>query len=215
MKKYLKLMRIHHYLKNVLVFAALACSGMLFDGRKLLDCLLGFLAFCLISSVVYIINDIRDREKDRVHPTKCTRPIASGAVSVQHASILAVELFFLSMGCNTLVFSLPATLLLLAYLALNLAYSAGLKNVPIVDVAILVSGFWIRVLYGALITGIHISDWLYLTVIALAFFLSLGKRRNELKQLKDGQTREVLKAHPIAFLDKMMYLGAFLLPVRS
>ncbi len=206
MKHYLKLMRIHHYLKNVLVFAALACSGMLFDGEKFLDCLLGFAAFSMISSVVYIVNDIRDREKDRNHPTKCKRPIAAGTVSVHNAWILAAVLVVLSGLCNYLVFSLPATVLLLAYLLLNLAYSFGLKKIPIVDVAILVSGFWIRVHYGALITGIQVSNWLYLTVIALAFYLSLGKRRNELKQTKDGETREVLKAYPISFLDKMMYM---------
>ena len=206
MKKYLKLMRVHHYLKNILVFAALACSGMLFDGKKFTHCLLGFVAFCMVCSVVYIINDIMDREKDRCHPTKCRRPIASGAVSVQKACALAAVLFIVACLCNYLVFSLPATLLLGAYLLLNLAYSFGLKNVPIVDVAILVSGFWIRVLYGALITDIHISDWLYLTIVMLAFFLALGKRRNELKRMKDGETREVLKAYPIAFLDKMMYM---------
>ena len=206
MKKYLKLMRIHHYLKNVLVFAALACSGMLFNSRKFLNCLLGFIAFCMVCSVVYIINDIMDREKDRCHPTKCHRPIASGAVSVTQAGWLAAGLMLVALICNFFVFSLPATLLLCGYLILNLAYSMGLKKIPIVDVVILVSGFWIRVLYGALITDIHISDWLYLTIVMLAFFLALGKRRNELKNLKGGETREVLKAYPVAFLDKMMYM---------
>ena len=206
MKKYLKLMRIHHYLKNLLVFAALACSGLLFDGRKLLSCFLGFAAFSMISSVVYIINDIMDREKDRCHPKKCKRPIASGAVSPTQAGILAAVLFFIALICNGLIFSLPATALLFAYLILNLAYSLGLKKIPIVDVAILVSGFWIRVLYGALITGIQISDWLYLTIVMLAFFLALGKRRNELKHSKSGETRDVLKAYPITFLDKSMYM---------
>ena len=206
MKKYLKLMRIHHYLKNLLVFAALACSGMLFDSRKLLSCILGFFAFSLISSVVYIINDIMDREKDRCHPKKRFRPIASGAVSPVQAGFLAGGLFLLALLCNGLIFSIPATALLLGYLILNLGYSLGLKKIPLVDVAILVSGFWIRVLYGALITGIQISDWLYLTIVMLAFFLALGKRRNELKHNKAGETRDVLKAYPIAFLDKSMYM---------
>lgn len=206
MKKYLKLMRIHHYLKNLLVFAALACSGMLFDSRKLLSCILGFFAFSLISSVVYIINDIMDREKDRCHPKKRFRPIASGAVSPVQAGFLAGGLFLLALLCNGLIFSIPATALLLGYLILNLGYSLGLKKIPLVDVAILVSGFWIRVLYGALITGIKISDWLYLTIVMLAFFLALGKRRNELKHNKAGETRDVLKAYPIAFLDKSMYM---------
>ena len=206
MKKYLKLMRIHHYLKNILVFAALACSGLLFDSRKLLSCVLGFAAFSMISSVVYIINDIMDREKDRCHPKKCNRPIASGDISPTQAGFLAAGLLAAALLCNGLVFSLPATALLLTYLILNLAYSLGLKKIPIVDVAILVSGFWIRVHYGALITGIQVSDWLYLTIVMLAFFLALGKRRNEVKHLKNGETRDVLKAYPIAFLDKVMYM---------
>ena len=147
-----------------------------------------------------------DREKDRCHPKKQFRPIASGAVSPLQAGFLAGGLFLLALLCNGLIFSLPATALLLGYLILNLGYSLGLKKVPLVDVAILVSGFWIRVLYGALITGIKISDWLYLTIVMLAFFLALGKRRNELKHNKAGETRDVLKAYPIAFLDKSMYM---------
>lgn len=206
MKKYIKLMRVHHYIKNFLVFAALVCSGQLFNGEKLLAGALGFGAFCLISSVIYVVNDIRDVEKDRLHPTKCKRPIASGAVSVKQGWLLAVGLFVLSMGLNALEFHPVSTALLLLYFVLNLAYSFGLKNVPMVDVTILVSGFLIRILYGAFITGITISNWLYLTVIALAFYFSLGKRRNELKHLKDGQTRKVLQYYPIAFLDKSMYM---------
>ena len=206
MKKYLKLMRIHHYIKNLLVFAALACSGMLFEGSKLLSCILGFAAFSLISSVVYIINDIMDREKDRCHPKKRHRPIASGAISPVQAGFFAGGLFLLALLCNGLIFSISSTALLLGYLVLNLGYSMGLKRVPLVDVTILVSGFWIRVLYGALITGIQVSDWLYLTIVMLAFFLALGKRRNELKHNKSGETRDVLKAYPIAFLDKSMYM---------
>lgn len=83
--KYLRLMRVHHYLKNVLVFAALACSGELFNWGKLLIVLVGFVSFCALSSVIYIVNDIQDREKDAMHPTKCKRPIASGVVSVRQA----------------------------------------------------------------------------------------------------------------------------------
>ena len=90
MKEYLKLMRVHHYIKNFLVFAPLACSGKLFVMNKLLPGIAGFWAFCLISSAVYILNDLKDVEKDRKHPTKCKRPIASGAVSPQSAAILAV-----------------------------------------------------------------------------------------------------------------------------
>lgn len=204
MKHYIKLMRPHHYIKNFLVFAALACSGQLFDPKKLFAGFAGFIAFCMISSVVYIINDIRDVEKDRMHPTKCKRPIAAGTVSVKNAWVLAFVLLVIAIACNFLTFHRIATLLLFLYLILNLAYSFGLKNIPLVDVTILVAGFLIRILYGAFVTGIVISNWLYLTVIALAFYFGLGKRRNELKHISDGQTRKVLQSYPISFLDKNM-----------
>ncbi len=206
MKNYIKLIRVKHYIKNLLVLAALACSGQLFVREKLFAGLAGFGAFCMISSVVYIINDIRDREKDRQHPTKCTRPIASGAVSVKAAGVLAVLLFVIAGVLNYFAFSIPATVLLALYLILNLAYSLGLKNIPIVDVAILVSGFLIRVLYGALVTGIDVSNWLYFTVVALSFYFALGKRRNELSRLGSDGTRKVLSAYPVSFLDKTMYM---------
>jgi len=204
MKHSLKLMRVHHYIKNFLVFAALACSGQLFDLSKLTAGIAGFVAFCMVSSVVYIINDIRDVEKDRRHPTKCRRPIAAGTVSVKGAWVLAGVLLTVALICNWLTYTSQSTALLGLYLGLNLAYSFGLKNIPIVDVTILVAGFLIRILYGAVVTGITISNWLYLTVIALAFYFALGKRRNELKQIGDGETRKVLKAYPVSFLDKNM-----------
>lgn len=206
MKNYIKLMRVHHYIKNFLVFAALACSGQFFNLSKLLSALLGFVAFCMISSVIYIINDICDVEKDRLHPIKKKRPIASGKVSVRNAIILAVVLFIISIVCNFKNFSIYGILLLLAYFILNSGYSLGLKNIAIVDISILVSGFLIRILYGSVITGISISNWLYLTVISAAFYFALGKRRNELKKINNGKTRKVLKAYPEAFLDKNMYM---------
>lgn len=204
MKHYIKLMRVHHYIKNLLVFAALACSGQFFHAGKLLTGLLGFAAFCMVSSIVYIINDIRDVEKDRLHPTKCKRPIAAGTVPVKKAWILAAVLCVAALICNGLVFHPMSSGLLLLYLVLNLAYSFGLKNVPLVDVTILVAGFLIRILYGAIVTGITVSNWLYLTVIALAFYFALGKRRNELKQLGEGETRKVLEFYPLNFLNNSM-----------
>lgn len=203
MKRYLKLMRIHHYIKNILVFAALACSGQFFDVEKLSSAVAAFVAFSMVSSVVYIINDIRDREKDRKHPTKCNRPIAAGTVSVKSACVLAAVLLVIAAVCNGVTFRITSTLLLALYFALNLGYSFGLKNIPIVDISILVAGFLIRILYGAFVTGITISNWLYLTVIALSFYFALGKRRNELKQV-GGETRKVLMAYPLNFLDKNM-----------
>ena len=205
MNRYLKLMRVHHYMKNLLVFAALVCSGQLFVPAKLCAGVLGFFAFCATSSAIYIINDIRDCEKDRRHPTKCRRPIASGAVSVCNAIILAVVLFVLAALFIAPVFKLSAVLLLLLYIVLNLAYSFGLKNVPIADITVLAAGFVIRVIYGAQLTDIVISNWLYLSVFALSFYLALGKRRGELIHVSDDHnTRSVLKAYPLDFLNRSM-----------
>ena len=206
MKPYLKLMRVHHYIKNLLILAALACSGQFFSCDKLAAGLFGLLSFCMMPSVVYIVNDIRDIEKDKVHPTKCGRPIASGAVSVRNARILAAVLLVGAVLFNFLTFNVSSTLLMVLYLLLNLAYSFGLKNIPLIDVTILVSGFLIRVLYGAIITEITISNWLYMMVIAIAFYFALGKRRNELKKINSGETRKVLRAYPADFLDRSMYM---------
>lgn len=204
MNRYLKLMRVHHYMKNLLVFAALVCSGQLFVPAKLCAGVLGFFAFCATSSAIYIINDIRDCEKDRRHPTKCRRPIASGTVSVRNAIILAVVLFILAALFIAPVFKLSAVLLLLLYIVLNLAYSFGIKNVPIADITVLAAGFVTRVIYGAQLTEIIISNWLYLAVFAMSFYLALGKRRGELIQVADGDTRSVLKAYPLDFLNRNM-----------
>lgn len=205
-KQYLKLMRPKHYIKNCLVFAALACSGHLFEKDRFLAGVVGFAAFSFVSSVVYIVNDIQDREKDACHPTKRNRPIAAGTVSVPAAWIMAFLLLVAALGCNAAVFHVSSTLLLLLYLGLNLGYSFGLKNVPLVDVTILTAGFLIRVLYGAVATGIVISDWLWLTVIAISFYFSLGKRRNELQKISGGETRAVLAFYTPRFLDKAMYM---------
>lgn len=204
MKKYIKLMRVHHYIKNLLVFVALICSGCLFDFEKFSKCIMGFLAFCTISSVVYIINDIKDVAKDRAHPTKCKRPIASGEVTNNQALLLAVILSMLALFFNYFTYSFESLFLLVLYFAMNIAYSLGLKNYTIIDIAILVSGFLIRIIYGSVITGIDISNWLYLTVVVFALYFALGKRRNEIKQLGTDSTRNVLKKYPILFLDKSM-----------
>lgn len=206
LRNVIALMRPKHYIKNGLVFAALACSGRLFERGRFLAGVAGFAAFSLISSVVYIINDIRDREKDARHPTKRNRPIASGTVSVPEAWIMVAVLLIAALGCNAAAFHVGSTFLLLLYLGLNLAYSFGLKNMPLVDVTILTAGFLIRVLYGAAITGIAVSDWLWLTVVAISFYFSLGKRRNELQKISGGETRAVLAYYTPNFLDKAMYM---------
>lgn len=206
LKSYIKLMRIHHYIKNLLVFAALACSGQLFSWERFSSGLAGFFAFCMVSSAVYVINDIQDKEKDCLHPAKKNRPIASGSVSVKKAWMLAVILLVMGGIFNFRTYHVFSGILLALYFLLNLAYSLGLKNIPLMDVSILVAGFLIRIVYGAIITEIEISSWLYLTVIAGAFYFALGKRRNELKRVENGETRKVLQLYSADFLDKNMYM---------
>lgn len=207
MRNYMKLMRPKHYLKNALVAIPIFFAGTALHADSLLSMVLGIAAFCMLSSVVYIVNDIHDVEKDRVHPTKCKRPIASGKISRKSATMLAVILFIASMLCNSVAvnsfFSL-GTLYLLIYFVANLAYSFGLKNQPVMDVTILASGFVLRVLYGGAIVDIALSNWLYLTVIAASFFMGLGKRRGEMCISGTSDTRAVLKKYTYNFLDKNM-----------
>lgn len=209
MKNIIRLMRPRHYVKNLLIFFPLVFSGQLANWALLGRTALAFASFCLLCSVVYVVNDIRDADSDRRHSTKRTRPIASGAVSVQTAWALAGGLLVASLALHFACLrlggvSLWCTAFPLIYLAMNVAYSFGLKNVPLLDVAILAAGFLIRVLYGAAADGIAVSNWLYLTVTSAAFFMGLGKRRGELKRELEG--RKVLKYYTPEFLDKSMHM---------
>lgn len=204
MKDHIRLLRPKHYLKNVLVLLPLFFSGRFFERALLGAAAAGFAAFCLLSSFIYIINDVRDVESDRRHPTKCRRPIASGAVSVHAALTLAAALAAAVTAIGVLArFPAGGWGCMAVYLLVNLGYSFGLKNVPILDIALLVSGFLLRVLFGAAVTGIGISSWLYLTVVSVSFYLALGKRRGELRRQSDT-SRKVLRYYNNAFLDKNM-----------
>lgn len=208
MRDYLKLIRVKHYIKNLLIFFPIVFSGNLFDAKELMSIIFAFLAFSFAASIVYIINDIRDKEKDKLHEKKKNRPIASGRISIRNAILCAVVLFILSFLCQFLATGKIITfsyLFVVIYLIINILYSLGLKDYPLVDIAILASGFLIRVLYGASVIHVEVSNWLYLTVLSAAFYLGLGKRRNEI--IKVGKnSRPVLKYYTKEFLDKNMYM---------
>ena len=182
-KDYVQILRIKHYIKNLLLFVPLFFDQKIFDTVKLKNVFWGFLSFSLISSVVYILNDLFDVEKDRKHLTKRSRPIAAGRIKRKYAIILCAGCFFGSFiifvqdGLNR-----GAIVFLLLYFLLNIFYSAGLKNKPIIDIVILASGFVIRILFGALLAGTDVSVWLYLVIVTGSFYVSLGKRRNELER---------------------------------
>jgi 4-hydroxybenzoate polyprenyltransferase len=197
----LRLMRPHQWLKNAFVFAGLLFSENWNDGPLLLRIASAFAAFCAVSSLVYILNDWRDRASDAQHPTKRSRPLASGAVSGTAAFALAALLLlaggWLAAGNRTLL------LLLAVYVALNLAYSWRLKQVPVVDVSIIASGFMLRLLAGTLAVGIPPSRWLLLTGLFIALFLGFSKRKAESFHAA-AQQRAVLEHYPPALLDTFM-----------
>ena len=203
-KSYIKLMRVKHYMTNVLVLVSLFFSKNFFCQEKLIPAILGVVSFCLISSAVYIVNDLNDVEKDRNHPTKCKRPIASGAVSKLQANILLLICIAGSIVLSLMTGKALSLIYILLYFVLNIAYSLGLKNQPILDIVLLTSGFVIRVMYGAFITNTIISSWLFLVIVTGSFYLGLGKRRNEIKLNADS--RDVLKHYNYAFLDKNMHV---------
>ena len=206
MKAYLQLLRPKHCIKNLLVVLPLVFSGRLLDPFLLWRTACAVLAFCVLASLVYIINDIRDVERDRQHPTKCRRPIASGAVPVSCAVAEEVILFGILIVLSQLgQFPLKSWLCMGTYFVLNLGYSFGWKNVPILDIAILVSGFLLRMLLGTSVTGIAISGWLYLTVTSVSFYMGLGKRRGELRTVSKS-SRKVLQYYSDSFLTQNMQM---------
>lgn len=207
MKKYIKLLRVKHYFKNLLIFLPLFFGEKFFTNSIFIS-ISGFVAFCFCSSSIYIINDLCDVEKDRQHPTKCKRPIASGDVKIKTAIVITVVLFAAAIAIQYFATrSWVSLIYLLVYFALNIGYSLNLKNIPIVDIVVLASGFVIRVLFGGQIVNVEVSEWLFLTIMSASFFMGLGKRRNEIiQQESKGETRPVLKYYNEDFLNKFMYL---------
>ena len=204
--KYLKLIRIKHWIKNILIFIPLLCSGLI-NYNNVIDCIIGFFAFSFASSFIHIINDIKDIEKDKLHPTKKNRPLASGKVKKSTAIYIAIFLITLSIASNFLInnsiFNL-SLYLLFAYIIINILYSFGLKNIAIIDIILLASGFILRVYYGASIINVEVSDWLFLTILSGSLFLGLGKRKKEL--ITSEKSRKVLQEYNEAFLDKFQYV---------
>ncbi len=205
MLDWLKLLRVKHWIKNLLVLFPILFAQEATDPNLVLKAVVGFFSFCFASSAIYIFNDICDMESDRLHPKKKDRPIASGAISKPAAIICAFLLLVASVGLTCLVASRMVAALcgLISYIILNLLYSWNFKTVPVLDVAILSIGFVLRILYGGAICDIPISAWLFLTTLALAIYLSLGKRMGELTR-HGIQSRESLKGYQPEFLKSSM-----------
>lgn len=204
----LRTMRPRQWTKNVFVFAALIFDGKLGRMPLVAQTIAAFVAFCLISSVVYIINDIVDIEKDRAHPTKRGRPLASGQLSRRVAVGAAAVLAALALG-GAFAWENELGWVVLGYLALNLAYSFYLKRIVIIDVLSIAAGFVLRVVAGVVVVNVvRFSPWLYVCTTLLALLLGLGKRRHELTLLAGGATahRAILDHYTIPFLDQLIGL---------
>ena len=194
-------MRPHQWLKNAFVFAGLVFSQSWRDGLVAQQVVLAFAAFCCLSSMVYIINDWHDRAGDALHPTKSNRPLASGTVPVPVALGLAVIL--LAAGVALAWDNRVLLVLLGLYVVLNIAYSWRLKQVPVVDVCIIASGFMLRLLAGTVAVGIPPSRWLLLTGMFMALYLGFSKRKAE--SFHDSASQRAVMAHyPTALLDTFM-----------
>lgn len=210
MPELVRLLRPRHWLKNAFIFAPLIFSLNLFVTARLLHSALCFIAFCLASSFIYILNDFVDREADRRHPVKKKRPLAAGTVSTAGAAALAG--FCL---CASLVLSLLLDLRILvvvsAYIALNVLYSIRVKNIVILDVFSIAIGFVLRIFAGSFAIDVPISNWILLCTLSVSLFFGFGKRRHDLAILRDfKKNRAVLTEYSLPLLDYMMVLSATL-----
>jgi 4-hydroxybenzoate polyprenyltransferase len=212
----IRLLRPHQWVKNGFVFVGLLFGHAWRDPDAVALALSAFLAFCLLSSAVYVVNDLVDREQDRRHPDKCHRPLASGAVGVPAALVLAALCLAGGLGLAFGLFAGPglpasqAPWLYVAYLLLNAGYSAGLKHVVVLDVFLIAAGFMLRLLAGTLGIGIWPSHWLLLCGLMLTLFLGFAKRRAELNALLDesGRHRRVLDQYTAPMLDQFITVAA-------
>lgn len=204
-----KTMRPRQWTKNAVMFAPLVFDRQLTQTTAVVRTLAAFFLFCLLSSTVYIINDLMDIEADRAHPEKRNRPIASGRLPVGIARAAAAVLLLITLVLSFLLspsfFAVAVT-----YFALNLAYSLKLKHVPILDVMMIAAGFVLRVAAGVVLINVtYFSPWLYVVITLLSLYLGFGKRRAELAMMADGggnSSRRVLEGYSLVLLDQFIII---------
>ena len=206
----LSLIRPRQWVKNVFVLAPLLFTGQFVYAQSVLSILVATILFCLVSSAIYIINDWRDVERDRLHPTKChKRPLAAGTVTLTQAGQLLAAitglLLILMPFCAAMY---PKVVVVVAiYFLLNLAYCFCLKNIPVIDIFIIASGFVLRMIAGAMALTVHVSSWMFVTTLCLALYLATVKRRQEL--LNNGtEARESLRGYTAPLLERYAQMGA-------
>ena len=205
----LRLMRPHQWVKNSFVLTGLLFGHAWHDPTLVMHAIYAFIAFCLISSTIYILNDIVDVEQDKLHPNKRKRPLPSGKLKISTAAIFGVFVGATALGIGSLA-SPMVVIILLIYAVMNLAYSLKLKHVVILDVFIIAAGFMLRILAGTLGLGIPPSQWLLLCGLMVTLFLGFSKRRAEIIALSDDKSahRKVLEQYSPVLLDKMIVITA-------
>lgn len=204
---YLKLLRVHQWIKNFFIFAPIFFSFSFHSGESLINASIAFIGFCCIASSIYIINDWKDIESDKQHPKKKFRPLASGAIRVGSAFIVC--LFLVVLGFGIYIFflkSIASANLLAAYFLLNLAYCFKLKQISIVDITIVSVGFVIRLFIGGYATGIVLSYWIIILTFLLALLLVVGKRRTDVVIFSETgkQMRKSIAGYNLEFLNSII-----------
>ncbi|HZO61635.1 MAG TPA: decaprenyl-phosphate phosphoribosyltransferase [Gaiellaceae bacterium] len=202
-------MRPRQWMKNLLLFAGLLFAAKLGDRDRWLDASIAFAAYCAASSAAYLANDVRDAEHDRAHPVKRLRPIASGELPARAALVLAGLLAAVALGAAAYL-GPWSVVFMAAFLALQVAYSAGLKHVALIDVFVIAALFVIRASAGADAVDVRISPWLLICTGLLALFLALAKRRAELVLVGADETpgRPVLEGYSLALVDQLVSVVA-------
>ena len=183
MLPYILMLRPYQWTKNLLLFSGLIFSNSLFIDSDLLISVLAFSIFCITSSGIYILNDLRDIEHDRLNPAKKNRPLAAGKISKLKAVIIMI-LFLAVSIISAFLLDQNLFIIILMYISLNIAYSFGLKNIVILDAMIVAIGFLFRVFAGCVVIHVAVTPWLFICTFSLALTLSFGKRRNELNVLR-------------------------------
>ncbi|MGO9482030.1 MAG: decaprenyl-phosphate phosphoribosyltransferase [Candidatus Kryptoniota bacterium] len=209
---YFRLIRPNQWVKNVFVFVPLIFSKNLFDFHLFAGSLLTFASFCFAASSVYIVNDIADRELDKLHPIKKDRPIAAGAVTVVEGWSLAVLLLIISFAVIK-IGSVRFTVIIpiAAYIILNLLYSFALKRIVLIDLFVIAAGFILRIIAGGYAIDVKISSWLIMTTLFISIFLGVAKRRGEfvhLSQSKDESSRKVLINYDLSLIDQILSISS-------
>ncbi|WP_304287250.1 UbiA prenyltransferase family protein [Porphyromonas uenonis] len=214
-----RLLRYDQWIKNLFVLAPAFFGGVLLDSSLWRALVVAFFAFSLLSSSIYIVNDIVDQARDRLHPKKCLRPIASGAVSLPVAWIIAALLLMIAVALPLVL--LPRALwcqtlgIMGSYWLLNVCYSYLLKRIAVVDVVSISVGFVLRVLLGGVVAGVVVSEWLLVMTLLLSLFLALAKRRDDylLYERSGVAMRQAIKGYNRSFLDHTltMIVGVLLI----